>query len=65
MVYLLSKNLPPIALKVTRVIHDVEIRIIRCFGLQEVLEELRPVMQPSKNSNNYPPLGNFEKDTPM
>merc|ERR1711874_782205 len=46
-VYLLSKNLPPIALK-------------------EVLEELRPVMQPSKpTSNNYPQIADFEKDTPM
>jgi len=44
--YLLSKNLPPIAMK-------------------EVLEELRPVMQTSKNSNNYHHLSNFEKDTPM
>jgi len=43
--YLLSKNLPPIAMK-------------------ELLEELRPVMQPSKTTNNYH-LPNFEKDTPM
>merc|ERR1712241_1295808 len=43
--YLLTKNLPPIAMK-------------------ELLEELRPVMQPSKTTNNYH-LPNFEKDTPM
>ena len=41
-------------------------RIIKCFVLQEVLEELRPVMQPSKpTSNNYPQIADFEKDTPM
>merc|ERR1712088_646466 len=45
-VYLLSKNLPPIALK-------------------EVLEELRPVMQPIKNNTNNYHLSTFEKDTPM
>jgi len=43
--YLLTKNLPPIAMK-------------------ELLEELRPVMQPSKTINNYQP-SNFEKDSPM
>ena len=32
--------------------------------LQELLEELRPVRQPSKNSNNYH-QSNDEKDTPM
>merc|ERR1712241_961956 len=44
--YLLSKNLPPIAMK-------------------ELLEELRPVMHPSRTTNNYPHLSNVEKDTPM
>jgi len=44
--YLLSKNLPPIAMK-------------------ELLDELKPVVQPSKNSNNYSQMGNYEKDTTM
>jgi len=46
-IYLLAKNLSPVAMK-------------------ELLEKLRPVMQPTKmNTNNYPQLGNFEKDSKM
>jgi len=35
-------------------------------AMKELLEKLRPVMQPTKmNTNNYPQLGNFEKDSKM
>ena len=64
--YLLSKNLPPIAMKVKPELYflSLKMRLIKCLCLQEVLEELRPVMQTSKNSNHYH-LSNFEKDTTM
>jgi len=48
-VYLLSKNLPPVAMK-------------------ELLDELKPVMNPTKNYGNnagagaYPHLDNLEKE---
>merc|ERR1719179_23527 len=48
-IYLLSKNLPPVAMK-------------------ELLDELKPVMNPSNNFTNnttasaYPPLENYEKE---
>eukprot|EP00092_Neocalanus_flemingeri_P099278 GFUD01126655.1.p1 GENE.GFUD01126655.1~~GFUD01126655.1.p1 ORF type:complete len:393 (-),score=96.88 GFUD01126655.1:179-1357(-) len=45
-VYLLSKNLPPVAMK-------------------ELIEELKPVMNPDPSYGEYPTLGGFEKDTTM
>ena len=39
---------------------------IESVWLQELLEKLRPVMQPTKiNTNSYPPLDNFEKESNM
>lgn len=45
-IYLLSKNLSPVAMK-------------------EVMEELKPVLNPDREYGNYPTLDGFEKDSPM
>ena len=67
-VYLLSKNLPPVAMKVRDDIRSGQLNVLcnRKFIFQELLDELKPVVSQNKNYGNsagaYPHLDNLEKD---
>ena len=72
-VYLLSKNLPPVAMKVSCHVSRVTNHVSRgnvanVARVQELLDELKPVLNPSRSHGNstgpgaYPQLDNLDKE---
>ena len=68
MVYLLSKNLPPVAMKVSCHVSRVTSNVANAALVQELLDELKPVLNPSRSYGNstgpgaYPQLDNLDKE---
>ena len=67
-VYLLSKNLPPVAMKVSCHVSRVTTNVANAARVQELLDELKPVLNPSRSYGNstgpgaYPQLDNLDKE---
>ena len=74
-VYLLSKNLPPVAMKVSCHVSRITLLLSRVTNnvadaarVQELLNELKPVLNPSRSYGNstgpgaYPQLDNLDKE---
>ena len=67
-VYLLSKNLPPVAMKVSCHVSRVTSNVANVARVQELLDELKPVLNPSRSYGNssgpgaYPQLDNLDKE---